>query len=383
MADVVKLFPSIQRQLVESLFYLFESKSSSSKVIQYSFKNNKKWGSRDRKAFAQVFYAIVRNAGVYFSAIKKFDFNSVTKEEILKIIGLYAQGFKGAPSLERMVYSVSKDLEEVLKTEMSEKEVLNFLKSSSKQADVFLRVNLNLISDKKCLKLLKAEGLNVKLLKAGCIKLSERKNIFTLPSFKAGFFEVQDGASQKVAYFMELKKGMRVVDSCAGAGGKTLHISSLMENTGTIVAMDIFSKRLKELKKRAKRGKSQNIKIKEIVGTKTVKRMGGKFDRLLLDVPCTGSGTYRRKPEGKLFFSKEEHERFLKTQEELLKVHSKLVKEGGKMVYATCSVLPSENTNQVKNFLQRHSEFELEEEAFNSVGQSEFDGFYMARMKRK
>ncbi len=383
MADVVKLFPPIQRQLIASLFYLFKNKSAGSKVVNYSFKNNKKWGSRDRKAFAEAFYEIIRHAGVYFAAIKKFNFNDVTKEDILRVVGLYVQGFKSTPSLERMIYSISKDLEELLKTEMSEEKKLSFLKNSSKKAAVFLRVNLNLISDERCLKLLKAEGLNVELVKAGCIKLSERKNIFTSPLFKVGFFEIQDGASQGVACFMQLEKGMRVADSCAGAGGKTLHISSLMQNTGTIVAMDIFSKKLDELKKRAKRAKSQNIIIKEIVGAKTIKRMAGKFDRLLLDVPCTGSGTYRRKPEKKLFFSKQEHQRVLKIQEELLNMHSKLVKEGGKMIYATCSVFPSENTNQVENFLEKHSEFELEEEVSNFVGQNNFDGFYMARMRRR
>ncbi len=293
------------------------------------------------------------------------------------------EGFDIKPEVERMAYSVSKNLEETLKNEMDDKQRLEFLKASMNTASVFLRVNLNLISDEECLKTLKAEELDVELIKPGCIELKERKNIFSSPSFKSGFFEVQDGASQDVAYFMQLEKGMRVADSCAGAGGKTLHMSSLMQNSGTIVAMDIFPRRLEELKKRAKRARSQNIEIKPIEGTKTVKRMVGKFDRLLLDVPCTGSGTYRRKPESKLFFSKGEHERLLAIQEEVLELHSKLVKEGGKMVYATCSVFPSENIKQVEKFLAKHSEFELEEEVSNFVGQDGFDGFYMARMKRK
>ncbi len=383
MADPVKLYPPIQRQLIASLLYLFENQSASSKVINYSFKNNKKWGSRDRKSFAEAFYSIVRHAGVYFYEIKKDDFNQITEDDVAEIVELYMEGFDIKPEVERMEYSVSKDLEETLKNEMDAEQRLEFLKASTHTASVFLRVNLNLISDEECLKTLKAEDLDVELIKPGCIELKERKNIFSSPSFKSGFFEVQDGASQDVAYFMQLEKGMRVADSCAGAGGKTLHMSSLLNNSGTIVAMDIFPRRLEELKKRAKRAKSQNIEIKPIEGTKTVKRMAGKFDRLLLDVPCTGSGTYRRKPESKLFFSKGEHERLLAIQEEVLELHSKLVKEGGKMVYATCSVFPSENIKQVEKFLAKHSEFELEEEVSNAVGQDGFDGFYMARMKRK
>ncbi len=382
MADKIKMFPPIQRQLVKSLHYLFENKSASSKVVNFSFKNNKKWGSRDRKSFAEAFYTIVRDAGVYFDEIGKNDFICPSEEEVSKIIELYLEGFDKTPSPELMKHSVSKDLVDLVDLEMTEEEKSDFLKASSQTAPVYLRVNLNLISDEECLSELKEEGLKVELVKPGCLELLERKNVFLAPSFKKGHFEVQDGASQDVAYFMELERGMRVADSCAGAGGKTLHMSSLLGNTGTIVAMDVFPRRLEELKKRMRRSKSQNIEIKAIEGTKTIKRMAGKFDRLLLDVPCTGSGTYRRKPESKLFFTKEEHSRLLKIQEEVLEQHSKLVKLGGKMVYATCSVFPSENMKQVEAFLKRHDEFKLESSSLNKVGQNGFDGFFMARLIR-
>lgn len=382
MAASIKMFPPIQRQLITSLHYLFENKSASSKVINFSFKNNKKWGSRDRKSFAEAFYTIVRNAGIYFAEVGQNNFEGVSEEEVSKIVDLYLEGFDVSPDSERMKYSISKDLEDTVNAEMNAAEKITFLEASSKTASVYLRVNLNLISAEDCLKELQSEELKIKLIKPGCLELLERKNIFSSPCFKKGYFEVQDGASQDVAYFMQLESGMRVADSCAGAGGKTLHMSSLLGNTGTIVAMDIFPRRLEELKKRARRAKSQNIEIKPIEGTKTVKRMAGKFDRLLLDVPCTGSGTYRRKPESKLFFSKEEHSRLVSIQQEILELHSQLVKPGGKMVYATCSVFPSENMKQVEKFLKAHDEFTLEESELNLVGQNGFDGFFMARMVR-
>jgi len=381
----VKLFPPIKNGLVSSLAYLFENKSSASKVIQYTFKQNKKWGSRDRKVFAEGFYTMVRHAGPYFTAIGKNDFLDLTVEEAYKIVTLYEEGAEvEEPKDFHMKHSISKDLENILKDEQSEAEMIDFLEKSNEAAPVFLRVNTLKTNDEDCEKALFDEGINAKLVKENCLILEERKNVFTSQTFKKGFFEIQDGASQDVAHFMELQKGMRVADSCSGAGGKALHMASKLDNSGTLVAMDIFPRRLEELKKRAKRAGVSNLQIKVIEGTKTVKRMESKFDRTLLDVPCTGSGTYRRKPESKLFFSKEEHARLRETQQEILDLHSKLVKPGGKLIYATCSVFPSENRRQVDEFLSKHSElkFKLEKDESNKVGQNDFDGFYMARLSR-
>ncbi len=382
MSEPIKMFPPIKRQLIESLHYLFENQSASSKVINYSFKKNKKWGSRDRRSFAEGFYTIVRHAGLYFSEVGLADFKNLTLEQTEKVVDLYLQAFKKEPEKSNLKHSVSLDLESVLISEMTEKERVEFLEESSKEAPVFLRVNTHLTRDDDCLENLRSEGFQVRLIKDNCIELIERKNIFLSPFFKKGHFEVQDGASQDVAHFLQLEKGMRVADTCAGAGGKSLHISALMENGGTVVSMDVFPRRLEELKKRSKRSQSQNIEIRPLSGSKILKRMAGKFDRVLMDVPCTGSGTFRRKPEAKLFFSKEEHVRLLQIQKEVLQTHSKLVKPGGKAVYATCSVLPSENKKQVVEFLENHKDFKLEEESFNKVGEGGFDGFYMARLMR-
>lgn len=383
MGTPVKLYPPIKKQLVSSLSYLFENKSSASKVIQYSFKSNKKWGSRDRKAFAEGFYFLVREAGPYFNKIGKKDFTSLSEEEAEKIVTLYQEGFDPKePEDFCMKKTMSSDLNEVLEKELPlVKE--EFLRESQKTAPVFLRVNTLKTNDQECKKALNEEGTESELIKENCLMLIERKNVFTSDTFKKGFFEIQDGASQDVAPFLQVSKGQRVADSCSGAGGKALHIAAKLENTGTLIAMDIFPRRLEELKKRAKRAGVSNIEIKPLVGTKTIKRMEGKFDRVLLDVPCTGSGTYRRKPESKIFFSKEEHQRLLETQKEILNLHARLVKPGGKLVYATCSVLPSENSEQVKSFLAENDSFELEEEKSNQVGKDRFDGFYMARLLKK
>jgi len=379
----IKMFTPIKNGLVSSLSYLFENKSSASKVIQYTFKQNKKWGSRDRKVFAETFYTIVRYAGWYFSALEKKDFSTLSVEEAYKIVTLFEEGHElTEPKMFHMKHSISSDLEEVLRSEQSIDGMHDFLKESNLEAPVFLRVNSLKINDQACIKALADEGVHSSCVKKNCLRLAERKNIFATSAFKKGFFEIQDGASQDVAPFMDLDNGMRVADSCSGAGGKALHVAAQLENSGTLVAMDIFPRRLEELKKRAKRAGVSNLQIKPIESTKTVKRMESKFDRVLLDVPCTGAGTYRRKPEAKLFFSKEEHERLKVTQQEILDLHSRLVKPGGKLIYATCSVFASENRNQVDGFLSKNQSFEFEEDVTNTVGQSGYDGFYMSKLKK-
>ena len=144
---------------------------------------------------------------------------------------------------------------------------------------------------------------------------------------------------------------MKVVDTCAGAGGKTLHLSALMENKGQIIAMDIYESKLRKLKARAKRNKAHNIDMRVIDYTKPIKKLYGKADRVLIDAPCSGLGVIRRNQDSKWKLQPEFIDTIKKVQQEILQSYSKMVKPGGKMVYATCSILPSENQNQVQTFL--------------------------------
>ena len=213
--------------------------------------------------------------------------------------------------------------------------------------------------------------------------LVERKNVFLTQAFKKGLFEVQDASSQLVAPFLDVRPGQKVVDTCAGAGGKTLHLASLMENKGQIIAMDIHAHKLAELKKRAKRDGAHNIETRPIEGTKAIKKLKGKADRVLIDAPCSGLGVLKRNPDSKWKLNPEFIERIKKTQAEILDQYSSMVKSGGKLVYATCSILPSENELQVKAFLKNHSEFTLIKDKKVSPAASGFDGFYMALMEKK
>jgi len=192
---------------------------------------------------------------------------------------------------------------------------------------------------------------------------------------------LQDASSQRVALFLDVNEKMRVIDACAGGGGKTLHIAALMKNTGHIIAMDTEQWKLDELKRRARRASATNIEPRLIDSSKVIKRLYDTADRVLLDVPCSGLGVLRRNPDAKWKLNLEFIERVKKLQYEILDRYSRMVKLHGKLVYATCSILHSENQLQVNLFLEQHKNFKLEEEKqiFPSEG---FDGFYMARMYR-
>ena len=215
--------------------------------------------------------------------------------------------------------------------------------------------------------------------------LKERANVFLTDAFKEGLFEVQDASSQLVAAFLDVQPGMRVVDTCAGAGGKTLHMASLMENKGQLIAMDLYESKLKQLKLRAKRNGAFNIEYRIIDSTKVIKKLYEKADRVLIDAPCSGLGVLKRNPDAKWKLQPEFIDNIRKVQAEVLENYSKIVKPGGKLVYATCSVLPSENQEQVNKFLTTEigKSFTFVKDSKVLASDSGFDGFYMALLERK
>ena len=259
------------------------------------------------------------------------------------------------------------------------------LKALNIPPSIVLRVNTLKITKQDLAKRLLTEGFklsNVDLPYG--IVLQKRTDIFSSKAFAEGLFEMQDASSQLVAPFLEVEPGMRVVDACAGNGGKTLHIAALMKNKGKILALDNADWKLDELMRRASRAGISIIEPRPITTTKVVKRLKDKADRLLLDVPCSGLGVLRRNPDSKWRLTTEKISSINATQVQILDRYTQMVKPGGKFVYSTCSILPSENQKQIQSFLARSSgEFTLEEEKSISPSQSGFDGFYMARLVRK
>ncbi|WP_217895652.1 RsmB/NOP family class I SAM-dependent RNA methyltransferase [Oceanospirillum sanctuarii] len=207
--------------------------------------------------------------------------------------------------------------------------------------------------------------------------------LFRSKSFHDGWFEQQDLGSQHIARMLNPKPGMLTVDACAGTGGKTLHIAALMQNKGRIIAMDVEQRKLDQLRKRAKRTGVNNLETRLIESSTQIKRLRASADRVLLDVPCSGLGVLRRNPEAKWNPLFEDLEQLCATQQDILQRYSKMAKVGGEVVYATCSILPMENQDQVAHFLENCSgAFELLEEKTILPSALNSDGFYMARLKR-
>jgi 16S rRNA (cytosine967-C5)-methyltransferase len=181
----------------------------------------------------------------------------------------------------------------------------------------------------------------------------------TEQSFLKGWFEVQDEGSQLAALFSGAAPGMQVADVCAGGGGKTLALAAMMQGKGQIYAYDVDGRRLAPLKERADRAGAHNIQIRTPMRTKdALEDLRGRMDVVLIDVPCSGSGTWRRNPDSKWRLRPNALAKRLEEQREALAMAAPLVKEGGRLVYVTCSVLPEENEDQIASFVQAHPDFD-------------------------
>jgi 16S rRNA (cytosine967-C5)-methyltransferase len=193
------------------------------------------------------------------------------------------------------------------------------------------------------------------------IRMPQKMNISRHPLFTDGKIEVQDEGSQLLAQLAAPRRGEMVADFCAGAGGKSLAMGALMRNTGRIYAFDVSEKRLHNLGARLKRSGLSNLHSQVISGENDpkLKRLNGKFDRVLVDAPCSGLGTLRRNPDLKWRQTPEDISELTAKQTSILERAARLLKPGGRLIYATCSLLREENEQIAENFLQAHPEFKL------------------------
>jgi 16S rRNA (cytosine967-C5)-methyltransferase len=191
------------------------------------------------------------------------------------------------------------------------------------------------------------------------IRVAGRPPLASLQCFKAGLIEVQDEGSQLIALLTEAKPGQRVVDFCAGAGGKTLALAASMKNKGKLVASDVLKGRIERASTRLTRAGVHNVERLGLSSERDawVKRHAGTFDRVLVDAPCSGSGTWRRNPDAKWRLKPSDIDELVELQRRILDSAARLVKPGGRLVYATCSLLPRENGGQADWFLARNEEF--------------------------
>lgn len=274
-------------------------------------------------------------------------------------------------------------LEELGKKELGSKwpQIRRELGSESHR---FIRVNTLKCTKDELSKTLSEEGVVTKSVKDAPLALEVTSNsaLFRTAAFKAGLFEQQDVGSQKIGEFLDAKPGQRVIDACAGSGGKTLLLAAAMQGKGTITALDTEQWKLEDLKKRARRAGAFNIDPKTIDSTKVIKRLYEHADKVLIDAPCSGVGVIRRNPDGKWRDGREKLSEILKVQQDILERYSKMAKIGGEVVYSTCSILPSENEKQIETFLKNNAgSFELVEQQVLYPSDTT-DGFFMAKLRR-
>ena len=270
----MRLHKNLCYAVIDGILEIFNEKKYADKVIQKLLKRDKRWGSRDRGFIAETTYDIVRWKRLYceisgvkepfsrddtwrlfavwlvLKGIKLPDWKYFKDTPSRKIKGKFDSAIKIRCLKESIPDWIDKLAVEELGEVLWEKEI----SKQNEQAEVIIRVN-KLKTTKKNLKA-KLEQENIKTTEINgypdALKLTERKNVFKTDAFKMGWFEVQDASSQLVAEFLDVKPGMKVIDACAGAGGKTLHLSGIMKNKGSLIAMDIYESKLKKLKLRAK-----------------------------------------------------------------------------------------------------------------------------------
>jgi 16S rRNA (cytosine967-C5)-methyltransferase len=393
--------------VIDSLRDIFNEGEYAGKAVEKALKRDKRWGSRDRKFVAETIYEIVRWKRLYatianvkepfdrpnlwrlfsvwcvLKGIPLPDWNQIEPTPTRRIKGKFDELSK----IRKFRESVPDWIDELCAKELGEELWTKELAALNKQAEVILRVNTLNITKEQLQNALRTENIITETLPnhPDALKLTERANVFKTEAFKKGYFEVQDASSQLVAAYLDVEPGMKVVDTCAGAGGKTLHLSALMKNKGQIIAMDIYESKLRKLKVRAKRNKAHNIDLRVIDSTKPIKKLHNKADRVLIDAPCSGLGVLRRNPDSKWKLQPEFVDNIKETQQQVLQQYSKMVKSGGKLVYATCSVLPSENQQQVEFFLASESgkDFTFIKDTKVLASESGYDGFYMALLEKK
>lgn len=384
-------------------------------VISDYFRHNRYIGSKDKKAILTRFYRILRNWFKYRWWMDKYNiqpstfyltlfdaaFNKEDHEELFK------EGEYSFPELDKQQIKlfqklskenlIHKDMPEQIVLEcpdeywdlyngsFSKEEVKNELEAMQNQAPFDLRANPLKITRDELLK--EVPDSEPTPHSPFGLRLQKRINITELNAFRNGGIEVQDEGSQLISIIVDAKAGESIVDFCAGAGGKTLLMAGMMQNKGRIVACDIFEGKLKRAKQRFKRADIQNTstKLLDSSADKWIKRNQAIFDKVLVDSPCSGSGTWRRNPDMKL--KPIDMEKINQTQSDILKKASSLVKKGGYLYYATCSMFKQENENIVAKFLETDPTFTLEkingEEFFKSSPyKTNTDGFFVAKLQK-
>lgn len=366
-------------------------------VKKYNSAPNK--GSKDRKFLAEAVFTIVKNFRYYeylanfceeelkFKMIINvyFHLNSISPPQgndwPLLDLNVFESKLSEVASYPSVVFSMPEWLDNIGE-QMLPNSWQKIREVSVQQAPVFIRIN-NLRADiKKVRNHLEKEGISFEVINEVCLKLNQRINLNTDKAYDAGWFEIQDEGSQMIGAFANPAADQFIIDACAGAGGKSLHMAALMENEGNILSLDVNEKALVQLKIRAERAGATIISVSDYNDAEKLKSLNDSANLVLCDVPCSATGVMRREIDQKWKFTGEKLENLLLIQQEILQNASLWVKKGGYLVYATCSVLPTENEIQIDSFLKRNPNFALIGSKQLLPESNGHDGFYMCKMQK-
>ena len=382
--------PNLLRQAAMVLTNLLEFNSPADAKLSDFFRNNRDLGTKERAFVAETVYGVLRRLRFLTTLTTENDDDQPDARQLILAWLLRVQGMSiqkiepmlneqqkewalkiKAKSTENLPLAVQADVRdwlwEKLVAQYGEAEALKIARSMHESATLDLRVNTikgtrDEVFDKFIAENTSGEkNISKTPYSPTGIRMPLRLNISRHVLFTEGKIEVQDEGSQILAYLVAPKRGQMVADVCAGAGGKTLALGALMRNTGRLYAFDISEKRLHSLGQRLKRSGLSNLTAQRITNENDLKlkRLAGKFDRVLVDAPCSGMGTIRRNPDLKWRQTAEDVAELNVLQASILARAAKLVKTGGRLVYATCSLLKEENETIAEQFLAQHPEFKL------------------------
>ena len=379
--------PNLVAGVLEVLERTFGQRLYADRVVDQVLRANKRWGARDRAFVAEHSYEIVR----WWSLLWHLHGGepAIKRKPLKDLFDTYwtwrSEGMPVPSDLDVAVaQSYAPWFAARAATELgSDWPVL--AAALNRPAQVILRANTLKASREAVLERLTAEGIEAAMsdVAPDALVLAKRPRLQHLESFKDGWYEVHDGGSQRIAAYLDPQPGDRILDGCSGAAGKALHAAALARNQAEILCMDVESYKLGEAEKRAVRAGVQGLRTEWIRSPRDVQRHAGWANKMLLDVPCSGTGVIRRDVDTKWKLQPDHLERTLETQYGILRDYSDALQPDGTLVYATCSILRSENEDQVRRFLdEQDGTFTLREEVRITPEHPHSDGYYVAVLQK-
>lgn len=400
------IYRSLALAIVDALQQIFGQHRHAEPIVAQLLKSNPRWGSHDRRFIAEAIYEIVRHP-THFGGIERDnaywhmlgawhtlndqilpeweEFASISPDEV-------RQQYAHAQTHRSTRHALPEWLDQMAVQLLGETHWQSELTALDQAAPIFIRVNALKATPQQVVTALAKSNIVSQAVASmpNTLRIEGRKNLTATDVYRKGWIELQDAGSQCIAPFCGVQPGMTVLDACAGAGGKTLHLADLMNNKGTIVAMDTDKRKLAILEQRAQRAGITIIRTRHLNTPKVIDRYRFAADRLLLDVPCSGLGAMRRQPDLKWHLSPQKIAELIALQSDILNRYSAMLHPEGRLIYATCSILPTENEQQIANFLQNNHQnaenkptFALLQQQYISPADTGFDGFYMAKLKRQ